>query len=77
MYADRVALDTLNIPRNRTEDNGNSLKCPTVLIPHGSEEKKSHLLRTGSSHAIVSLDLSYEIYMGAAQLSCCGEESRS
>lgn len=64
MYADRVALDTLNIPRNQTEDNGNSLKCPTVLISRGSKEKKSHLLCTGSIHVMVSLDLSYEIYMG-------------
>lgn len=64
MYADRVALGTLNIPRNQTEENGNSLKWPTVLISHGSEEEKSHLLCTGSSHVIVSLDLSYEIYMG-------------
>lgn len=64
MYADRVALDTLNIPRNQTEGNGSSLKCPTVLISHGSKEKKSRLLCAGSTHVMVSLDLSYEIYMG-------------
>lgn len=29
MDADRVTLDTLNIPRKQTQDNGNSLKCFT------------------------------------------------
>lgn len=64
MYADRAAPDTFNIPRNQPEEKGNPLKRPTVLISHGSEDNKSHLLCTGSSHVIVSLDLSYEIYNG-------------